>query len=153
MKKTLLRIAAVAAAVLLVGGLTAYSYAAGPQKMTGVVVAEKSASFDASQPVRGGVLTVDNVLAPDDSWVVVHLDMDGKPGMRAGVAHVTAGRHASVTVRLDPAVKLTDKVLVALHADRGVRDTFEFDMKRFDSSPDKPYFVNGMELAKEVPVE
>jgi hypothetical protein len=151
-RKTLLRIAAVAAAVLLVGGLTAYSYAAGPQKMVGVVVAEKSASFDASQPVRDGVLTVDNVLAPDDSWVVVHLDMDGKPGMRVGVAHVTAGTHASVTVRLDPGVTLTDKVLVALHADRGVRGAFEFDMKRFDSSPDKPYFVNGMELAKEVPV-
>jgi len=140
------------AVVLIAGGIAAYSYAAGPQAMVGVVVAARNASFDVSKPVTGGQLTVDRVLAPDDSWVVVHLDMDGKPGTRVGVAHVAAGTSTDVVVELDPAVPLTDKLIVALHADRGTRGKFEFDMKQFESSPDKPYFVDGKELAKEIPV-
>ncbi len=150
--KRSLNVAVAVAVVLLAGGIAAYSYAAGPQKMTGVVVAGRNASFDVSKPVTNGALTVDRVLAPDDSWVVVHLDMDGKPGTRVGVAHVAAGSSSDVGVKLDPNVPLTDKLIVALHADRGVRGSFEFDMKNFGSSPDKPYFVDGKELAKEVPV-
>ncbi len=147
-----LRILAILAAVLLVGGVAAYSLTAGPQEMTGVVVAAANASFEASQPVSGGKLVVDRVQAPDGSWVVVHLDMDGKPGARVGVAHVAAGVSNDVLVELDPKVTLTEKLIVALHADRGVRGKFEFDMNNFASSPDKPYFVDGVELAKEIPV-
>jgi hypothetical protein len=150
--KRYLNVAAIVAVVLAGVGIAAYSYAAGPQKMVGVVVAGANASFDVSKPVAAGRLTVDRVLAPDDSWVVVHLDMDGKPGTRVGFAHVTAGTHGDVVVALDPTVPLTDKLIVALHADRGVRSKFEFDMKQFESSPDKPYFIDGKELAKEVPV-
>jgi len=150
--KRYLNVAVAIAIVVIAGGIAAYSYAAGPQKMSGVVVSSREAAFAVSRPVTGGALLVDSILAPDDSWVVVHLDMDGKPGTRVGVAHVKRGSSAGVSVRLDPAVALTDKVIVALHADRGVRDRFEFDMMRFESSPDKPYFVDGMELAKEVPV-
>jgi hypothetical protein len=120
--------------------------------MTGVVVAAVNASFEASQPVSGGKLVVDRVVAPDGSWVVVHLDMDGKPGARVGVAHVTAGASTDVVVDLDSKATLTQKLIVALHADRGIRSSFGFDTKHFESSPDKPYFVNGLELAKEIPV-
>jgi hypothetical protein len=78
--------------------------------------------------------------------------MGGKPGDRVGVAHVDGGESRGVSVTLDPKAKLTDKLLVALHADRGIPGTFEFDMSRFESSPDKPYFIDGMELAKAVRV-
>jgi hypothetical protein len=150
--KRYLTVAAIVVAVLLVGGVAAYSLSSGPAQMVGVIVAPGNASFDVTRPVTGGELIVDRVLAPDDSWVVVHLDMDGKPGARVGVAHVSAGTSTGVVVQLDPKVQLTEKLIVALHADRGIRSTFEFDMKRFESSPDKPYFVDGKELAKEVPV-
>jgi hypothetical protein len=151
----LLKIAAILLVVLAIGGIGAYAYASsqGETKMLGVVVAARNAALEvADQPGAGSTLTVDRTLAPGGSWVVVHLDMDGKPGKRVGLAHVDAGESRDVTVELDTSVTLTDKVLVALHADRGVAGTFEFDMDKFDTSPDKPYFVDGMELASAVRV-
>jgi hypothetical protein len=152
----LLKMALVLLAVLAVGGVGAYAYAAsrGEAKMLGVVVAAKSAAFDVQdQPGAFTTIAVGPVLAPGPSWVVVHLDMDGKPGPRVGLAHVEAGETRAVTVVLDPTVDLTESLLVALHADRGVVGAFEFDMERFESSPDKPYFVDGMELAKAMRVK
>jgi hypothetical protein len=150
-----LKIAGIALAVLAVGGVSAYAYAASRTevKMLGVVVAGKNASFDIKdQPGATTTLVVDRVLAPGDSWVVVHEDMDGKPGARVGLAHVDGGVSTNVVVKLDPKMKLGEKVLVALHADRGIANEFEFNMDNFEASPDKPYFVDGMELAKAVVV-
>jgi hypothetical protein len=152
----LLKIAGLVLATIAVAGVTAYAYAAsqGEPKMLGVVVAAKNAALEvADQPGVTSTLRVDRVLAPGASWVVVHLDMDGKPGERVGVAHVDGGETADLTVQLDPKVKLTEKLLVALHADRGIEDKLEFDMAKFESSPDKPYFVDGMELATAVRVK
>jgi len=50
-------------------------------------------------------------------------------------------------VPLDTSVRLTEKVLVVLQADRGVRGSFEYDAARFESSPDKPYYVGGSEVS------
>lgn len=151
----LLKVAGIAIAVLATAGASAYAYGAsrGEAKMLGVVVAGKNAALEAKdQPGAASTLVVDRVLAPGDSWVVVHLDMDGKPGERVGLAHVDGGESRNVVVKLDPKVKLTEKVLVALHADRGIADKLEFDMDNFAASPDKPYFIDGMELAKAVVV-
>lgn len=121
--------------------------------MLGVVVAGKNAALEVKdQPGITTTLVVDRVLAPGDSWVVVHLDMDGKPGERVGLAHVDGGETRNVSVKFDPKVKITEKVLVALHADRGIAGELEFDMENFAASPDKPYFIDGMELAKAVVV-
>lgn len=149
----LFAVAAIGVIALL--ALSAFAFANAPKDgaMVGVVVAGRSAALKVGdQPGAAGSITVDRVLAPQGSWIVVHLDVDGKPGMRVGLQHVPAGESRGVTVALEPGVKLTDKLLVALHADNGVAGTFEFDMKRFESSPDKPYFVDGMELAKAVQV-
>jgi len=149
----LLKIAISVLAVAAIGGISAYAYAAsrGEAKMLGVVVAGKNAALEVGdQPGVRANLRVARVLAPADSWVVVHLDMDGKPGKRVGLAHVAAGESRDVVVELDQRVKLTEKLLVALHADRGVNGAFEFDMDRFEASPDKPYFIDGEELAKAV---
>ena len=43
-----------------------------------------------------------------------------------------------------------DKVIVALHADKGARDEFDFDMMKKETSPDRPYFVDREELARVV---
>jgi len=149
-----LRIVGVVLGILLTLGITAYAFAnakAG-SKMLGVVVSEKAAKLVvADQPGADGSITVDSVTAPGPSWIVVHLDEGGKPGMRVGVVPVPGGTSTRVTVPLKN-VMLTDKVIVALHADRGIAGVFEFDMKAFESSPDKPYFVGGKELAREVVV-
>lgn len=155
-RSSLIAIAAIGIMALL--SLSAFAFASTPKNgaMAGVVVAPRNAALEvADQPGAGaaGSITVDRTFAPGDSWVVVHLDMDGKPGKRVGVRHVPAGESRGVTVALAPSVKLTDKLLVALHADRGVTGKFEFDMMRFESSPDKPYFVDGMELARAIQVK
>ncbi|MGB4440720.1 MAG: hypothetical protein WBJ62_00630 [Coriobacteriia bacterium] len=95
-------------------------------------------------------LVVDRVLAPGDAWIVVHLDDNGKPGMRVGLAHVSKGETTDVKVELEDVT--TAKVIVAVHADRGERDEFDFDMMNAKMSPDRPYFVDEKELALVVTV-
>ena len=143
---------AIAADLFLVGyGL---ANAGSADEMLGVVVARRNVALEvADQPGAAGTLSVERVLAPGPAWVVVHLDMDGKPGERVGLLHVDAGESRSLSVPLSEGAGEMGKVLVALHSDAGVRGTFEFDMDRFDASPDKPYFVDGEELATAVAVE
>lgn len=99
-----------------------------------------------AQPGARETLTVKRALSPADAWIVVHLDDDGAPGARVGLAHIPAGENLDVSVALDP-LPLTDKLFVAIHADRGEADVFEFDMMNKVNSPDQPYFVDGDEVA------
>ena len=46
----------------------------------------------------------------------------------------------------------TSNVIVAVHADRGEAGEFDFDMMNKEMSPDRPYFVDGKELATVVTV-
>ncbi|MRS11816.1 MAG: hypothetical protein EG823_01930 [Actinobacteria bacterium] len=95
-------------------------------------------------------LVVDRVLAPGDAWIVVHLDDNGKPGMRVGLAHVDKGESTDVEVELEGVT--TANVIVAVHADRAEAGEFDFDMMNAKMSPDRPYFVDEKELAKVVTV-
>lgn len=154
MIKKILNITGLVLGVALTLGMTGYAFAnaASADKMLGVVVAKQNAALEvADQPGVGPALKIDRVLAPGASWVVVHLDMDGKPGKRVGLLHVDSGESRDLSVALGDTMG-ADKLLVALHADRGIADRFEFDMDKFDSSPDKPYFVDAKELATAVSV-
>lgn len=99
-----------------------------------------------AQPGARETLTVKRALSPADAWIVVHLDDDGAPGARVGLARIPAGESLDVSVALEP-LPLTDKLFVAIHADRGEADVFEFDMMNKVNSPDQPYFVEGNEVA------
>jgi len=150
-----LGILGIAVAVLLTFAAVAYAATDGAMKkpMIGVVVAPANISLDVpDQPGAAGSLRVAEVRVPGPSWVVVHLDDNGKPGMRIGLQHVAAGTNANVRVALE-GDELTDELIVAVHADRGVADRFEFAMDQFEVSPDKPYFVNGKEMATRVRVK
>jgi len=143
---------AAAAALVLAAASVAVAAGGGERVMTGVVVSESNVSLDvAAQPGVARSLVVASVIVPGPSWIVVHLDDNGAPGMRIGLEHISGGSLADVTVALDD-VALTDELIVAVHADRGVAGTFDFAMDRFESSPDKPYFVDGMEVATRVRV-
>ncbi len=121
--------------------------------MVGVIVAEENVALEVSdQPGAMDAIVVDEVLAPDDSWLVVHLDDDGMPGMRVGVAGVPEGVSRNVVIELEQDAMLTDEVIVVVHADRGRRGEFEFAMDAFHRSPDKPYFVGFEEVARRVSV-
>ncbi|MGB4592974.1 MAG: hypothetical protein WBI63_04260 [Coriobacteriia bacterium] len=117
----------------------------------GYVVADKNAQLDAAADQPGGDrIVVDRVLSPEPAWLVVHLEVDGKPGMRVGLAHIDKGESTDIVVPLEDVT--TDDVIVALHADRGTPETFDFDMEKATSSFDRPFFVNEKELALVVTV-
>lgn len=119
----------------------------------GVKAKQGEAGIEVSdQPGVAGTLVIDRALAPTGAWVVVHLNDDGMPGKRVGVTQIPAGDNAQVLVTLDPAIELTDSLLVAIHADRGIAGTFEFDMDDKLNSPDQPFFVDGKEVATEITV-
>jgi len=152
--RKLIKIAAVLAAAAALIALTVFSFKADSGKMLGVVVAEGGAIIEvADQPGERERILVDRVVAPDDSWVVVHNTADeGMPGPKVGITRVGKGESRDVAVELERDVELTPDLLVVMHADRGVRDRFEFDMEYFDKSPDKPYFIDGMKLAKTITI-
>ncbi|MDZ4168314.1 MAG: hypothetical protein U1E26_01480 [Coriobacteriia bacterium] len=117
----------------------------------GYVASADSAQLEVTEVQQGATeLTIDRVLAPGAAWIVVHLDDNGKPGMRVGIAPVKKGESTNVKVKLDEIG--TEKVIVAIHADRGEKGEFDFDMMAPTMSPDRPYFVDEKELAKMVTV-
>lgn len=152
--KRILGIVGIVLAVALSIGATAYAVIGGDEgEMMGVIVAAENIDLAVSaQPGATESLVIDTAKVPGPSWVVVHLDDNGKPGMRVGLQHVDGGENANVSVALE-GDELTDELIVALHADRGVLDTFDFAMDQFEVSPDKPYFVDGMEMATRVRVK
>lgn len=119
----------------------------------GVPADEGAASIEVSEQSvsASGTITVDRAVAPTDAWIVVHLDDEGAPGNRVGLQHVRAGENVSVPVALYP-LPLTEKLFVAVHADRGVAGVFEFDMMNKINSPDQPFFVGEEEVATAVTV-
>ncbi|PKQ19686.1 MAG: hypothetical protein CVT66_08715 [Actinobacteria bacterium HGW-Actinobacteria-6] len=106
-----------------------------------------------NQPGATTTLKIDRAIAPTGAWIVVHLDDDGMPGKRVGTLQIPAGESLSVEVELDPSIPLTEKLFVAVHADRGIAGEFEFDMEDKVGSPDQPFFVDGAEVATAVVVK
>jgi len=128
------------------GAIAMYSFGMAGEdgKMLGLVVADENVDLEvAKHPGEADRITVDRVLAPGDSWVVVHLDEGEMPGPKIGITRVEKGVSRDVVVDLEPKFAPDDPLLVVLHGDRGIQDTFEFDMEYFEKSPDKPYFVDG----------
>lgn len=155
MSKTLSRIALAAmliAALALVGCTSpAEAEKSDNPEVWGYVTAAKSAQLEIDVDQLGAdELVVDRVLSPGDAWVVVHADDNGKPGMRIGLTRIDKGETTDVKVELEDVT--TDKVIVAIHADRGTKGEFDFDMMNPTMSPDRPYFVDEKELAQVVTV-
>ena len=148
-------LATAAVITVLAVALTGWTFAqarANDFMMVGVVVAGENVALEVEDQVGAGdSIAVSRVVAPDDSWLVVHLDDDGMPGKRVGLLRVEEGEHEDLVITLDEPVT-TPNVIIALHADRGQRGTFEFDMDAFMRSPDKPYFVDFEEVAVVVAV-
>jgi hypothetical protein len=145
-----LRIGAIAVATVAALSLAVYSYAStrSPLQMVGVIAAPGSAAIEAKDQVGPpDRVAVQSVVAPGDSWVVAYIaGPNGTPGERVGMARVGAGESRDVVVQLSAHVAMSQKLVLVLHADRGVRGLLEFDPARFESSPDKPYYVEGSEV-------
>ena len=148
-------IAGVVLAVVLLLASTVYAFANAPEKgsmgVWGYAASSKTAGLELpEEQIGANALVVDRVVAPQDAWIVVHLDDNGMPGERVGLKHVSKGESRAVRVALKGVT--SEKVIVALHADKGTANTFDFDMEKKATSPDRPFFVNSMELAKVITV-
>jgi len=153
--KRALKILGVVVGVFALAGMTVYAFANAPEKgsmgVWGYVAGAKYAKLELSDKQLGGdKLVLDRVVAPQDAWVVVHLDDNGMPGERVGLTHVSAGENTNVEVALNGVT--SDKVIVALHADKATQNEFDFDMEKKTTSPDRPFFVDKKEVAKVVTV-
>ena len=143
---------AVFVGTLALTGCTAATEASHPTDgVWGYVAAAGDAQLEISGAASADEVVVDRVLSPGDAWLVVHLDDDGKPGMRVGLQHVDEGESLDVAVALEDVS--TEKLIVAVHADKGAEGEFDFSMDDPSGSPDRPYFVDGSELAVVVDVE
>ncbi len=119
----------------------------------GVPTTAAQASIVASDQIEStSTITIDRVAAPNDAWIVVHLEKDGGPGMRVGLLPIPSGETSNAVVTLDP-VPLTPNLLVAVHTDAGEPGLFNFDMEDKLNSTDQPFFVDGEELAVKVRVK
>lgn len=152
--KTARNIALIVLAVVLAASSTIYAFANAPEKgsmgVWGYVANPDDASLKVGDQLGADTLVVDKVEAPGAAWIVVHADDNGMPGERVGLAHIAKGTSTDVKVRLK-GVK-SEKVIIAVHADRGRPNNFDFDMNDKEGSPDRPFFVARKELAKIVQV-
>lgn len=145
-----LLIAALAALLVLPGCAEPANPGHSTDGVWGYVASADDAQLEVTGAATDDELVVERVLAPGDAWIVVHLDNDGVPGMRVGLAPVPEGESAEVTVELEGVEG--DTLIVAVHADRGTPGEFDFSMDDPTRSPDRPYFVDGKELAVKVNV-
>lgn len=146
MKKT--RIAAIGVIGVLSVALFGWGVVAGAEEVMGIVTRSGDAEIVVSdQPEANGLVVIDKVVAPGDAFVVIHQNDGGMPGKRLGYAAIEAGITRAVKIELDKKVALTPELLAAVHIDRGKKGELEFEMDNVDRSPDKPFFVDGKEVA------
>ena len=86
---------------------------------------------DRTTTVRRGdsiVLTYPEVHVEDDSWLVMHPFIDGKPSGTyiAGYTFVKSGTNKNIAISLNPAPQSGDRYIVMLHKDADKDGVFDF---------------------------
>src|SRR6266508_2205528 len=109
--------------------------------------AARSGSVDAAdQAIVDSSITVENVTAGQDGWIVAHLDEGGKPGKVIGHTAVKKGDNKDVKIKLEQDVPAGGKLWPMLHIDAGAIGTYEFP------GPDAPVIVNGNIVMKQISI-
>lgn len=88
------------------------------------------------QTSDGTTITVTQVTAAEPGWLVIHANVEGKPGPVLGQVSVPAGTTANVVVTLSTPLRETEPVWAMLHVDAGAVGTYEFP------GADSPVLVN-----------
>jgi uncharacterized surface protein with fasciclin (FAS1) repeats len=78
------------------------------------------------QESDGNSVIVENVVAAQAGWMVIHADADGRPGPVLGQTPVAPGTTDNVVVILDEPIAGETPLWAMLHVDAGVRGTYEF---------------------------
>ncbi len=90
-----------------------------------------------NQSIVDNRVYLEQVVSKGPGWVVIHLDIDGKPGAVIGYAAVRDGINPDVVVAID-GKKATEKLFAMLHTDAGKVGAYEFP------GPDVPVFSAGV---------
>jgi len=125
------RMRTVILAVVLLLGVAYVSSAQTPtatQETPGVTVED--------QQVANGTVTVQNVVAAEDGWMVIHRSANGTFGDVIGHTFVQAGTTEDVVVPIEVG-QATQTLYAMLHIDAGQEGVYEFP------GPDAPVQVNG----------
>jgi LPXTG-motif cell wall-anchored protein len=130
------------------GGVSmAASIAVAAPAVAAPAMAEPSGTVDAAdQAIVNGGITVANVTAGQDGWIVAHLDEGGKPGKVLGNTAVKTGENKNVVIKLSEDVPVGGKLWPMLHIDAGVVGTYEFP------GADAPVIVGGNIVMKQIAV-
>jgi LPXTG-motif cell wall-anchored protein len=98
------------------------------------------------QAIKNGSITVAEIYASQDGWIVAHLDEGGKPGKVIGNTAVKKGESNNVVIKLSEDVPAGGKLWPMLHIDAGAIGTYEFP------GPDAPVIVDGNIIMKQIAV-
>jgi len=127
--------------------VVAEAAAAAPAATAAPAAAAPSGTVDAAdQAIVDSSITVANVTAGQDGWIVAHLDEAGKPGKVLGNTAVKKGENKDVKIKLSEDVPVGGKLWPMLHIDAGAIGTYEFP------GPDAPVIVDGNIIMKQIAV-
>jgi hypothetical protein len=79
----------------------------------------------ANQPVLNRTVTIAKVYSAGPGWIVIHAQMDSKPGPILGQSPVADGENSDIVVDINTA-NLTATLYAMLHNDAGTLGLFEF---------------------------
>src|SRR6266498_2662181 len=79
-----------------------------------------------NQAIKNNSITIEEVYASKDGWIVAHLDENGAPGKVLGHTAVKAGESKDVVITLSEGVPVGGKLWPMLHIDVGTFGTYEF---------------------------
>lgn len=109
---------------------------------TPVLAAHHEVGVTASdQSVANGIVSAENVNAPENGWLVVHrTGADMKPGPVVGYAPLRAGENADVAAILTEDVAPGDMLMLMIHSEAGGMRTgaFEYTLGATEDGPIKP---------------
>ena len=77
------------------------------------------------QDATAGTVMIEQIIAADPGWIVIHTEQNGGPGPVVGYVGVPAGLSNDVVVEIDTAAA-TPRLYAMLHADAGTPGTYEF---------------------------
>lgn len=105
-------------------------------KATGGLASLTPAVSVQDQEIVDNQVTIAEVVSSGPGWLVVHAQVDGKPGPVLGYAPVVDGNNSNVFVEID-STNATEFLYAMLHTDAGEVGTYEFP-----DGPDIPVLVN-----------
>ena len=151
MKKNL--IAVIVVAVLIVAGIIIFSVQKSNVKETEIT----SSVNVLGQKIKDNSVIIEKVVATEQSWIVIHADVNGSPGEVIGHAAVNKGENTDVTVNINTN-KTTSILYAMLHFDVGEIGVYEFPEDDLPVKTDNKIVIQSFSaepeiLAEQIPPE